>query len=139
MKWDIDREIAALEPDFLKGTTISRILMEVGSMKRDGVKPTPEQVERGHGTVWCLGLGQQHLAKAWFYGQTIREAFLKARKAHRENRLTEHTPWDRVAGKLVEAEKTVSTKKSKTSSKKRKLRSDVKKVCRQIRKGEYAF
>ena len=48
---------------------------------------------KGCGTIWVVGLGFIHEPKAFFYAQTIRKAFLKARKAYKASRLAEHTPW----------------------------------------------
>ena len=80
MKWDIDKEIAKMEPASMPGTSFSRALLELDIMKREGVRPTAKQKERGLGWVWCLSIGQTHMAKAFFYGQTMRQAFLKAKK-----------------------------------------------------------
>lgn len=93
MKWDIDRELRRLEPETAAGTTINRVLSDLAAMKRHGVEPTPEQVAKGCGTIWVVGLGFIHEPKAFFYAQTIRKAFLKARKAYKASRLAEHTPW----------------------------------------------
>ncbi len=92
MKWDIDRELSRLEPETAAGTTIQRVLMEVATMVRHGVEPTPLQKQRGFATVWVVGLGFLNEPKAFFYAQTIRKAFLKARKAYKASRLAEHTP-----------------------------------------------
>jgi hypothetical protein len=93
MKWDIDRELRRLEPETAAGTTINRVLMDVASMKRNGVEPTAEHLANGCGTIWVVGLGFIQEPKAFFYAQTIRKAFLKARQAYKASRLAEHTPW----------------------------------------------
>lgn len=91
MKWNIDREILKLEPEGAAGTMINRVLMDVKLFKESGIKPTPAQLERGHGHVWCIALGKVLMPKAFFYGHTIREAFLKARKAAKAGKL--FAPW----------------------------------------------
>jgi len=93
MKWNIDCEIAKLEPSTAPGTQINRVLADVASMKNFGVKPTPAQIDRGHGNIWVVALGYSYMPKAFFYGHTIREAFLKARKAAKQSKLAKHTPW----------------------------------------------
>jgi len=93
MKWDIDRELRRLEPETAAGTTINRVLADIASMKQHGVEPTPAQLANGCGTIWVVGLGFIHQPKAFFYAQTIRKAFLKARQAYKASRLDEQTPW----------------------------------------------
>jgi hypothetical protein len=93
MKWDIDRELRRLEPEQAAGTSVNRVLMETASMIRLGVEPTAQQEQKGCGTIWVVALGFLHEPKAFFYAQTIRAAFLKARKAYKMSRLDEHTPW----------------------------------------------
>jgi hypothetical protein len=92
-KWDIDKALQKLEPIRAAGTMIERAMVEVDVMKTKGVKPTPLQVEKGYGMLWCVGLGIMGMPKAFFYGQTIRQAFLRARKAAKTDKLAEYTPW----------------------------------------------
>jgi hypothetical protein len=93
MKWDIDRELRCLEPETAKGTTIQRLLVGIDFMERHDIKPTAAEIANGCGMIWSVGLGFSHQPKAFFYAQTIRKAFLKARRAYKANRLDKHTPW----------------------------------------------
>jgi len=99
VKWNIDKALVPLEHEVLPGTSISRVLLDLTCMKREGVPPTSKQREaqelvdqglqpqgwadRETSTVWCLAVGQQHGPKAFFYGHTIREAYMRARRALR--------------------------------------------------------
>jgi hypothetical protein len=111
-KWNIDKQLAKLEPGDTAGTLIQRVLADVAFMTAHGVKPTPEQLERGHGNIWCVGLGFMNEPKVTFYGQTIREAFLRARKAAKKDREAMSTPWGSPA--LKPKRKTKERKKSKS-------------------------
>ena len=81
MNWDIDKALTALEDSSIPGTAINRVLMDLDTMKREGIKPTPAQVERKCGFVWGLSIGRQNDRKVFFHAHTIHEAFLKARRA----------------------------------------------------------
>lgn len=84
MKWDIDAEVEALEScTIIPGTTISRVCMDLKTMKLYGVVPTAKQQEsrRDGGFAWCLAIGRANEPKAFFYAQTILEAVEKAKKA----------------------------------------------------------
>ncbi len=94
--WNIDKAIAKLEPTSAPGTSITRVYMDVAVMEKYGVKPTEEQIARGSGNVWCVALGYSYAAKAMFYGQTIRGAYLRAKKAveaGKPDELAKRTPW----------------------------------------------
>ena len=95
MNWDIDAELYKLEPGpgHGAGTSITRVMADLKFMKSNGVEPTPLQLERDGGMIWCVGLGFAWAPKAFFYGQTIYEAVQKARKAAKQDKLAEHTPW----------------------------------------------
>lgn len=93
MRWDPDRELAKFEPERCRGTSFTRVYLSADLFEQYKVKLTPQQVERGGGDVWCLSLGLSYAPKAFFYGQTMREAFLKARKAAKKEELAAHTPW----------------------------------------------
>jgi len=86
MKWNVDKALFRLEvaiglgPGHSPGTMASRALTDVTIMKREGVKPTPEEVEKGYAMIWCLTVGQMLMPKRFFYGRTIREAYLRARR-----------------------------------------------------------
>jgi hypothetical protein len=92
-KWDIDNLLRKLEPEYGAGTSLERVVMDFEVLKKEGLKPTEAQLKRGTANVWCLGLGFLGMPKAFFYGQTIRQAFLRARKAAKANKLAEYTPW----------------------------------------------
>lgn len=103
-KWDIDRALREMEPESCKGTGVQRALLDVKLLSdpvfkvRYGngkIKATPEEIERGSLTVWCLSIGLSYAPKAMFYDRTIRGAYLQARKAIKLNKLAESTPWGR--------------------------------------------
>lgn len=108
MKWDIDRELARLEPESCPGTTLQRATLDVklltngdpAYLARYGggrIKPTPKELEQGWVRAWSLALGFDGQAKAFFYDRTIRGVYLQARKAAKLNKLAEATPWGRQA------------------------------------------
>lgn len=81
MKWDIDKALKALELEYIvPGTSFSRVLLDVGLMEREGMKPTAKEKEDRSIRAWCFGIGRLLEAKEFFYGRTIREAYLKARR-----------------------------------------------------------
>lgn len=103
-KWDIDRELKRLEPESCPGTTVERALVDVklitspDTRVRYGggkIKLTPQEIERGHLTLWCLSIGLSYQPKAMFYDRTIRGAYLQARKAAKLGKLAAATPWGR--------------------------------------------
>jgi len=83
MKWDIDKSLREFEAEILPGTNVSRALVDVHILEKQGVRLTPEQKkeDRQSVVVWSLAIGQMHRPKAFFYGQTIRQCYLRARKA----------------------------------------------------------
>lgn len=104
MKWDIDRALRGLEPEILPGTTVSRVLVATNliegqyTRKNDFGKIKLTSEERANKEsihLWCLALGHSHTAKAFFYGRTIRECYLRAIKAAKLGALAFHTPWGR--------------------------------------------
>jgi len=80
MKWDIDKALRNIEATDIPGTDIQRLLLDITLFETYGVKPTPEQVQRKGGYVWCLAIGKQLQRKLFFYGNEIHEAYLKARR-----------------------------------------------------------
>jgi hypothetical protein len=96
MKWDIDREILKLETETIPGTTLSRSLMDASILEEDGVygvRLTPEQKRQGYGLIWCLSVGKMGRPKVFFYGQTIRQCYLKAIKAAKMKHGRLKAPW----------------------------------------------
>jgi len=84
MLWDIDAEIEKIEAKLktsVPGTALTRCCMDVNLMKKEGLRPTADYMERGHGMVWSLAVGVMSLPKRFFYGHTIREVVRQARKA----------------------------------------------------------
>ncbi len=84
MKWNPDKAFAQLEatlPTNAPGTELRRIVMETRVMPEHGLKPKTADVAAGQGLVWCLAIGVMQMPKRFFYGRTIREAYLKARRA----------------------------------------------------------
>ena len=77
---DIDKEILSLEPEHLAGTIISRVLVGVDIMNREGLVPSSKQYLEGGGIVWVLGVGRLNQPKAYFYGHTIEDAVTRAKK-----------------------------------------------------------
>ncbi len=101
-RWDIDRELKPLEPGSCPGTTITRALVETKLLTDPSTKgrygnivPTSAELERGHMHLWTVALGYSYEAKAFFYGRTIRGAFLQARRAAKLGALANFTPWGR--------------------------------------------
>jgi hypothetical protein len=139
MKWDIDKALEVLEPMTLKGTSIQRCLVgvELLGVKAGAtpyqepyrhIKPTSEEVARGHVTLWSLGVGYASMPKAFFYGRTIREAYLQAFRAMKTSTLAKHTPWGKqafVPEKKVKTKGPRGTKAPKCSRKKAWLSGDV--------------
>jgi hypothetical protein len=79
MKWDIDKALGTLELE-TPGTTAQRVIMSASLMKQHKLRVSKDDLERGSRIIWCLALGPLHLPKASFYGITIREAYLTARR-----------------------------------------------------------
>ncbi len=109
-RWDIDRDLRPLEPDTLKGTSFQRVLVETKlitnpmakseiSRRRDfgHIKLSREELTKESVMLWSLGIGYAGQPKAFFYGTTIRQAYLEARKAVKLQKLAQHTPWERQA------------------------------------------
>ena len=107
-RWDIDRDLRLLEPDTLKGTSLQRILVDTKlitnpmaksetARRRDfgHIRLTRKELTEQSIMLWCLGVGYAGMPKAFFYGTTIRQAYLEARKAVKLQKLAQHTPWER--------------------------------------------
>ena len=101
-KWDIDRELARLEPDRCPGTTIQRATLDVKLLtnpayksRYGNIEPTMDELDRGWVRTWCLAIGFEGSPKAFFYARSIRSAYLQARKAAKTDKLAEATPWGR--------------------------------------------
>lgn len=79
MKWDIDKALAMLAADNLNipNATLHTILVDGGRLSGDlkGLKPHKDK-----SLVKCLGLGRLGGPMVHFYGWTVREAYLLARK-----------------------------------------------------------
>jgi Asp-tRNA(Asn)/Glu-tRNA(Gln) amidotransferase A subunit family amidase len=93
VKWDPDKALAALEPSSCPGTGFTRLHLPVSFMTTVGLKPTAAEVERGGTNAWCLSIGYAYAPKAFFYGRTMRDTFLKARRAVKGKALRTFTPW----------------------------------------------
>ena len=81
--WDIDQEIEALETGMVPGTMLIRVMMDCPIMVKEGIEPTQAQLAKGYGLVWCCAVGQPLMAKAFFYGTTIRAAVTAAKLARK--------------------------------------------------------
>lgn len=82
MKWDVDKALGQLE-DLLggraPGTGLNRVYVDakyVYDTKQVRYKNGDGQTV----VVWCLSHGMAREAKQFFYGRTIRECYLNARK-----------------------------------------------------------
>ncbi len=98
MKWDIDKALTPLEPESCSGTTITRAYLDEVYLIKEGLKPLPTDRTDRDGrvvgaTVWCLALGHSYGAKAFIYGRTIRQCYLRAKKIIAAGKLAESTPW----------------------------------------------
>ena len=81
MKWDIDKALKELESPVCPGTSITRVLMDIKLLEKNGIKVSPKEIDgRESVQVWCLGLGILLEPKVFVYSTTIRGAYLKARK-----------------------------------------------------------
>ena len=86
MKWDVDRALEQLE-GLLKspvsnvppGTGVTRVYAETAFAYQHGIKPRTG--DDPYILLWCLSVGYLMKPKEFFYGRTIREVYLKARKA----------------------------------------------------------
>lgn len=84
MKWDIDKCLAELEKltgSRVPGTSFTRAIVTPGILQKEGLKLTKEEAQRDSFNVWCLALGGHWAPKNFFYGRSLREAYLQARKA----------------------------------------------------------
>jgi len=81
MKWDIDKALGQLE-DLLggraPGTGLNRVYVDPKYAYEHGIKPRKEDL--GTLLLWCLSHGMAQEPKLFFYGRTIREMYLNARK-----------------------------------------------------------
>lgn len=94
MKWDIDKVLKDFEPESAPGTIITRTIMDVLLLRKHGIKPTEKEGDQGFAVVWSVGLGSMQSPKAFFYGRTIRGAFLRARQvAKMKGGFEAATPW----------------------------------------------
>jgi hypothetical protein len=78
--WNIDDDIATIESlcRGVPGTSISRVLAISDFAYSQGVK-----WQKGDGAsllLWCLGFGRYQESRRFFYGRTIRECVLKAKR-----------------------------------------------------------
>jgi hypothetical protein len=82
-KWDIDKELGALEKlsQRVPGTILNRTLVPPSILQRSGLKLTKEEAQKDTLNVWSLGLGGHLDPKDFFFGRTLREVYLQARKA----------------------------------------------------------
>jgi hypothetical protein len=81
MKWDIDKALRQLEDPRASGTAIDRILVDATNpqLLADLRLTTPKTSETA-AVAWAVGIGKSAQRKLFFYGWTIREAYLKARR-----------------------------------------------------------
>lgn len=78
MKWDIDKALAPFEPELSKGTSLVRTLLSFEELRQLGFKVKPGTA--GYTEVWCLTLGKTRGPKLTYYGISIHEAYLRAKK-----------------------------------------------------------
>lgn len=90
MKWDIDKAISAMEATGGPGSVIERILVNPenqGVLANLGLKVSPALKAKAKEQnlqlvpVWAFGIGKSAQRKLFFHAWTIREAYLKARRA----------------------------------------------------------
>ena len=87
MKWDIDRALASLVGSPESDTTINRVSLygvELMDQHLGSKTLTAAERERGHITVWCIGLGKLHQRKLLLYARSLHELYLKARRTVRK-------------------------------------------------------
>jgi hypothetical protein len=83
VKWDIDRAIAPYEPITIPGTTFQRVLMAITQVRKEGLKIPSDKTDGESMTVWQLAVGCNGMPKHFVYGHTMRECFLRLRRAVR--------------------------------------------------------
>lgn len=83
-KWNIDKAILKLEKATYDGiplgTIIQRVLLDHALLEKEGLRRKSDHKDGGSTIVWCLALGPFGMAKRFFYGYTIYQAYQKARK-----------------------------------------------------------
>lgn len=85
MRWNIDRDLKALEASPISETLINRVTL-IGRellVQQLGKSATKAELEQGYARVWCLALGKVNERKLLIYAPTIRETYLKARRVLR--------------------------------------------------------
>jgi hypothetical protein len=84
-KFHVDYVFAEFEVNLtMPGTSLTRVMVDLSIMKKSGLKVLPEHKRKGGAMVWCLGVGQIHDPKRFFYGHLPSEAIKNARKALRK-------------------------------------------------------
>jgi hypothetical protein len=123
MQWNIDKALRVLEPESCPGTQITRVFASLNDLARFGCDPKKADEKRlDNQLLWCLSIGRAWEAKAFFYGFTIREAYLKALKAAKKGELAKYTPWGIQSFQpKLKAKKKIDTKKRKDTPKKRQI------------------
>ena len=81
MKWDIDHSLREIEHEIIPGTQIVRCIVQVPWMEALRIPPTPDEITKGSAMLWSVAIGTLLAPKGFFYGRTIRKAYLCARKA----------------------------------------------------------
>jgi hypothetical protein len=83
--WNIDKAIVQLEkavlrPGAVSGTMLTRGLLDHSMFPRFGLKIPADRQDRECTLVWTLSLGELLERKHFFYGLTLRAAYLAARR-----------------------------------------------------------
>lgn len=83
--WNLNNEIKALEKALeLYGhfeVSTYRVTMSYSRMKHFGLVPLSYQCPGGSYPVWVISLGTDLMPDPFYYGHTIRDAWLKAKHA----------------------------------------------------------
>ena len=82
MRWDIDKKLSDLLASGAADPSITIANLDRAQWQSQGLS-LPKRVDVGQSwiKVWCIALGYSNQDKLVTYGFTIREAYLKARKA----------------------------------------------------------
>jgi hypothetical protein len=84
MKWDIDKALRDLAVSgVLLEKSVTMVLIHKEDWAKYGLRPNVDQTTNEL-MVWCLAIGRYHAPKLAAYALTIREAYLKMRRAIKE-------------------------------------------------------
>lgn len=82
MHWDIDKNLSDLLASNDADPIITKVTISFDQCQDYGIDlPKCRDVEQSRLRIWCISLGYSNQARLVIYGMTIREVYLRARKA----------------------------------------------------------